>query len=200
MAEEFNKYLSYVRNLGFEDTPDYDYLRELFTQALKNTGEVEDGEYDWMKINNGKGWEAMKQHPSAAHLNHGLPNSSAREIHGQRPAKNAIPHDRLNADLPKPGATRPAQGAGRHPQRRGESGGYAPDPTKRQSVQDFRHPEGSTVAQFQHSQQNLQPRNSTIQPPQMQAAPQQQQATPRGAPEEQKPTFAQKMLKLICCA
>ncbi|KAJ2987328.1 hypothetical protein NUW58_g4571 [Xylaria curta] len=49
--DEFNKYLTYVRNLGFEDTPDYDYLRELFTQALKNTGEVEDGEYDWMKIN-----------------------------------------------------------------------------------------------------------------------------------------------------
>ncbi|RYP55276.1 hypothetical protein DL768_000031 [Monosporascus sp. mg162] len=39
--EEFSKYLTYVRNLGFEDTPDYDYLRELFTQALKNTGEME---------------------------------------------------------------------------------------------------------------------------------------------------------------
>ena len=38
LPEEFNKYLSYVRNLGFEDTPDYDYLRDLFTQALKNTG------------------------------------------------------------------------------------------------------------------------------------------------------------------
>ena len=59
ILEEFNKYLSYVRNLGFEDTPDYDYLRELFTQALKSTGEVEDGEYDWMKLNNGKGWEAV---------------------------------------------------------------------------------------------------------------------------------------------
>ncbi|GJC98094.1 casein kinase i [Colletotrichum higginsianum] len=62
--DEFNKYLTYVRNLGFEDTPDYDYLRELFTQALKNTGEVEDGEYDWMKISkdSGKGWDAMKGH------------------------------------------------------------------------------------------------------------------------------------------
>ena len=198
-SEEFNKYLSYVRNLGFEDTPDYDYLRELFTQALKNTGEVEDGEYDWMKINNGKGWEAMKQHPAVAHLNHGIPNSSARELHGQRPAKNAIPHDRLNADLPKPGATRQAPGgSGRHLQRRGESGAFTPDPAKRQSAQDFRHPEGSTVAQFQHSQQNLQPRNSTIQQPQMQATPQPQQA-PRVLAEEQKPTFTQKLLKLFCC-
>ncbi|KAG7107929.1 Casein kinase I 1 like protein [Verticillium longisporum] len=53
--DELNKYLTYVRNLGFEDTPDYDYLRELFTQALKNTGEVEDGEYDWMKISKDSG-------------------------------------------------------------------------------------------------------------------------------------------------
>jgi casein kinase 1 len=53
--EELSKYLSYVSNLGFEDTPNYDYLRDLFTQALKTTGEVEDSEYDWMKLNNSKG-------------------------------------------------------------------------------------------------------------------------------------------------
>src|SRR6266487_5874478 len=98
-AEEFNKYLSYVRNLGFEDTPDYDYLRDLFTQALKNTGEVEDGEYDWMKLNNGKGWEAIK--PSH-HLHNPLavPNSSQRELHGtQVRGQNAgrLTADRLNA-------------------------------------------------------------------------------------------------------
>lgn len=65
--DEFNKYLSYVRNLGFEDTPDYDYLRDLFTQALKNTGEVEDGEYDWMKLNGGRGWEAVKPYSPQHH-------------------------------------------------------------------------------------------------------------------------------------
>ena len=32
-------------------------LRDLFTQALKSTSEVEDGEYDWMKLNGGKGWD-----------------------------------------------------------------------------------------------------------------------------------------------
>jgi len=56
--EEFGIYLNYVRKLGFEETPDYDFLRELFTKVLKNTGEVEDGVYDWMILNNGKGWEA----------------------------------------------------------------------------------------------------------------------------------------------
>lgn len=56
--EEFGIYLNYVRKLGFEETPDYDFLRELFAKVLKNRGEVEDGVYDWMVLNNGKGWEA----------------------------------------------------------------------------------------------------------------------------------------------
>lgn len=55
---EFAIYLNYVRKLGFEETPDYDFLRELFTKVLKNSGEPEDGVYDWMLLNGGKGWEA----------------------------------------------------------------------------------------------------------------------------------------------
>ena len=58
LAEEFGIYLNYVRKLAFEETPDYDFLRDLFTKALKSTGEVEDNVYDWMLLNNGKGWEA----------------------------------------------------------------------------------------------------------------------------------------------
>ena len=50
--------MNYVRKLGFEETPDYDFLRELFTKVLKTLGEQEDGVFDWMLLNNGKGWEA----------------------------------------------------------------------------------------------------------------------------------------------
>lgn len=50
--------MNYVRKLGFEETPDYDFLRELFSKVLKNIGEQDDGIFDWMLINNGKGWEA----------------------------------------------------------------------------------------------------------------------------------------------
>lgn len=57
--EQIEQYLTYVRNLNFDATPDYDYLRDLFTQALKSTGEIEDGEYDWMKLNGGKGWNSV---------------------------------------------------------------------------------------------------------------------------------------------
>lgn len=55
--DEFAIYLNYVRKLGFEETPDYEFLRELFSKVLKNMGEVEDGVYDWMLLNNGKGWD-----------------------------------------------------------------------------------------------------------------------------------------------
>jgi len=56
--EEFAIYMNYVRKLGFEESPDYDFLRELFSKVLKTTGDQDDGVYDWMLLNNGKGWEA----------------------------------------------------------------------------------------------------------------------------------------------
>ncbi|KAG0146508.1 hypothetical protein CROQUDRAFT_657322 [Cronartium quercuum f. sp. fusiforme G11] len=71
--EEFSIYLNYVRKLGFEETPDYDFLRELFTKVLKNTGETEDGVYDWMILNNGKGWEA-----GSSNMGHLLPAHDPR--------------------------------------------------------------------------------------------------------------------------
>ncbi|KAI8877007.1 kinase-like protein [Backusella circina FSU 941] len=52
--EEFGIYLQYVRKLGFEESPDYDFLRELFNKVLRRMGESDDGIYDWMLIG-GKG-------------------------------------------------------------------------------------------------------------------------------------------------
>ncbi|ORE03258.1 kinase-like protein [Rhizopus microsporus var. microsporus] len=59
--EEFGIYLQYVRKLGFEETPDYDFLRSLFTKAIEKIGEVEDSVYDWMLLNNGKGWQSSSK-------------------------------------------------------------------------------------------------------------------------------------------
>jgi hypothetical protein len=50
--------MNYVRKLGFEETPDYDFLRELFSKVMKTLGEPDDGIFDWMLLNSGKGWEA----------------------------------------------------------------------------------------------------------------------------------------------
>jgi hypothetical protein len=53
--------MNYVRKLGFEETPDYDFLRELFTKVLKTLGEPDDGIFDWMLLNGGKGWEVSQR-------------------------------------------------------------------------------------------------------------------------------------------
>jgi casein kinase 1 len=200
LSEEFNKYLTYVRNLGFEDTPDYDYLRDLFTQALKNTGEVEDGEYDWMKLNNGRGWEYKSyssQHHS--HANNQVPNSSARELHGvpARPsARPGITADRLNAAQPPPPS--PAKpGAGKTRDRPSASG--VPQP-KRQSGAagglETATPTASTQAQFQNSNAHLPGRLAS---PGNQAATNHQQASGLQGANEPQPSFFQKAMRALCC-
>ncbi|PHH76583.1 hypothetical protein CDD80_1404 [Ophiocordyceps camponoti-rufipedis] len=202
--EEFCKYLTYVRNLGFEDTPDYDYLRELFTQALKNAGDVEDGEYDWMKINkdSGKGWDSMKNHGAAyLHNPNARPGPSQMELHsGLRPG-NANSHQqaqnltvgRLNAAQPPPPSPikqlskqrdRPSAPGAMAAQRASGVGG----------LRDMSTPTGSTQAQFQNSTQNLPQQRLSQQTP-MVATPGQ----PNPRPSEPQPTGFQKFIKAICC-
>lgn len=62
--KEFLQYMIYARNLGYEEAPDYDYLRSLFDSLLLRINETDDGKYDWTLLNNGKGWQysAAKQH------------------------------------------------------------------------------------------------------------------------------------------
>jgi casein kinase 1 len=197
-TEEFNKYLSYVRNLGFEDTPDYDYLRDLFTQALKNAGEIEDGEYDWMKLNNGRGWE-YKSYASQHHHhgNNAIPNSLAREPHGtptrgvQRPGITA---DRLNAAQPPPPS--PAiPGVGKTRERPNASGGPQ---AKRQSGMaggfETATPAASTQAQFQNSNAHLPGR---LAGPGSPVVNNQQSQGVHG--NESQPTFFQKVMRALCC-
>ena len=94
--DEFAIYLNYVRKLGFEETPDYDFLRELFTKALKQTGEVEDGVYDWMLLNGGKGWEAG---PSAHAVSTVLAQTPAQDQQGrQHRSRTERERDRTERD------------------------------------------------------------------------------------------------------
>ncbi|ORZ23162.1 kinase-like domain-containing protein [Absidia repens] len=69
--EEFGVYLQYVRKLGFEESPDYEFLRELFNKVLRNNNETDDGVYDWCLLNHGKGWETMSRHRQARESNQG---------------------------------------------------------------------------------------------------------------------------------
>lgn len=82
---QFETYMKYVRNLGFEQRPDYDYLRDLMSEALTQIGERDDGEYDWMKLNGGKGWDSSMKKPNLHGYGHpNPPNAVNRNLHRQQ--------------------------------------------------------------------------------------------------------------------
>jgi casein kinase 1 len=99
--EEVAIYLNYVRKLQFEETPDYDFLRELFLKVLKNQGETDDGIFDWMLLNAGKGWE--NNPVSAWSFQLSASDSTSRHLiqHnvGQQRNNNIALHNNLQTDL-----------------------------------------------------------------------------------------------------
>ncbi|KAJ9150058.1 Casein kinase I [Coniochaeta hoffmannii] len=200
--DQFNQYLTYVRNLGFEDTPDYDYLRELFTQALKDVGGVEDGEYDWMKVGKhdkkGGDWDR----PGALHNPNARPGASNLELHGNSRGGTGTPHQsdprnqnqltmaRLNAaQPPTPPIKQPKQGRQNVPGAlatpRAGAGGYG----------NMATPTGSTQAQFQNSTQNLPSRSI----PPHQANMTQAQPNAGRSTDGQQPTGINKFMRMLCC-
>ena len=157
-----------------------------------------------MKLNNGKGWEAMKTHSSHLHAANNVPNSSARALGGgmdtpRGPQTPGVTQARLNAAQPPP----PSPGkpvVGKTRERLGASGAA---PLKRQSgaggLADVVTPTASTQAQFQNSSANLPHRMSQITPglnPQQATA----QQSSRQQASEPKPTVTQKIMKALCCS
>lgn len=101
MPDEVGIYLSYVRKLGFEEAPDYDFLRDLFAKIMKNNGDVDDGVYDWNLLNGGKGWEAsagqsvLAQQPpprNTAPRNDGRRNSQNQQANIIPPSPALVRH------------------------------------------------------------------------------------------------------------
>ena len=157
-----------------------------------------------MKLNNGKGWEAMKHNPNnyltAAHH---VPNSSAKALGpgaatARGPSTPGINNDRLNAPQPPPPS--PGKpGVGKTRDRVGASNGVPP---KRQSAVggpggDAATPTASTQAQFQNSTANLPHRMSHG--PGTNLGQQTGQANVRQQTPEQKPSAMQKIKKALCC-
>lgn len=48
LTEELATYLRYVRRLDFFETPDYDYLRKLFTDLMEKMNYECDWQFDWV--------------------------------------------------------------------------------------------------------------------------------------------------------
>lgn len=65
-TDQFVKYLQYSRKLGFDETPDYAWLKKLFKDVLQDAGQEDDGMYDWNLLNDGKGWQSVKREKPAS--------------------------------------------------------------------------------------------------------------------------------------
>lgn len=205
-----------MRNLGFEDTPDYDFLRDLFSQAARNAHEPEDGEYDWMKLNGGRGWEMKSSVSNHHHPANAAPDASNRALVGApgvrgadgRPSKSdirgAISPDRLNAaQPPTPGSpAKPGQAAMvKSPRDRGNVSGGATALPKRTSglagaINVTATSTTSMQAQLKSSNVDLssQPRAS----PGLGALNSSQGIGMNGQSQPQ-PTFFQKIGRAFCC-
>lgn len=48
LPPQFLDYMNYCRRLGFEENPDYNYLKNLFTSFMKELDYEDDGQYDWV--------------------------------------------------------------------------------------------------------------------------------------------------------
>ena len=49
MPEQFMRYMNYVKGLEFQSKPEYDYLKDLFVQIMKEHGWQMDYDYDWIR-------------------------------------------------------------------------------------------------------------------------------------------------------
>ena len=91
--EEFSKGLEYVRGLGFEDQPDYNHLQDLLSRVLGKAGEVDDGEFDWMKAGEERLRELEIRPPPGAIGSKAAPPAplTAMGTTGKRPRKDSVP-------------------------------------------------------------------------------------------------------------
>ncbi len=49
LPDEFDKFLEHITDLHYEDKPDYEFLRSLFTSSIQRLGYQDDDPYDWEK-------------------------------------------------------------------------------------------------------------------------------------------------------
>lgn len=57
--------MNYVRNLRFEDKPDYGYLRSLFKELFQRKGFEYDYDYCWNKVSKEKRKAKLEKKPGA---------------------------------------------------------------------------------------------------------------------------------------
>lgn len=89
--KQFAEYLDSVRSLPFEAEPAYEEYRMLLLSVLDDLGTHADGDFDWMHLNGGKGWDASINKKPNLH-GYGNPNPPNERERRHREQRRNRPH------------------------------------------------------------------------------------------------------------
>lgn len=98
LPRQFAEYLDLVRLLPFDAEPAYEEYRMLLLSVLDDQGEQCDGDYDWLHLNGGRGWDAaINKKPNLHGYGHpNPPNERDRRHRAERRSR----HHQLAAQTP----------------------------------------------------------------------------------------------------
>ncbi|GEQ66972.1 hypothetical protein JCM33374_g635 [Metschnikowia sp. JCM 33374] len=91
LPKQFAEYLDSVRSLPFEAEPAYEEYRMLLLSALDDAGLSCDGDFDWMHLNGGKGWDSSINKKPNLH-GYGHPNPPNERDRRHRDSRRNRPH------------------------------------------------------------------------------------------------------------
>lgn len=100
LPKQFAEYLDSVRSLPFEAEPAYEEYRMLLLSVLDDLGTSADGDFDWMHLNGGKGWDSsINKKPNLHGYGHpNPPNERERRHRDQR--RNRPHHAQQGGNIP----------------------------------------------------------------------------------------------------
>lgn len=85
LPRQFAEYLDSVRSLPFDAEPEYEEYRMLLLSVLDDLGQSCDGDYDWMHLNGGKGWDAaINKKPNLHGYGHPNPPNERERRHREQ--------------------------------------------------------------------------------------------------------------------
>lgn len=85
LPRQFAEYLDSVRSLPFDAEPAYEEYRMLFLSILDDLGERCDGDYDWLHLNGGKGWDSsINKKPNLHGYGHPNPPNERERRHREQ--------------------------------------------------------------------------------------------------------------------
>lgn len=99
LPKQFAEYLDAVRLLPFEAEPAYEEYRMMLVSVLDDQNAQADGDFDWMHLNGGKGWDSSINKKPNLH-GYGHPNPPNERDRRHREQRRNRPHHAQQGNIP----------------------------------------------------------------------------------------------------